>query len=367
MRYMGKLLRQGKRKTFRNYVCQFRMPVFPPGMAGKAQTLRCMTLYELGDKNPGRIVGYHALNSSSGGFCAIWIYCLNRLAFAERMGIPLAINWYASKIYQEPTPYRGTSNLFEYYFQQPYGLSVEEALNSQNVFFDYNSEFLGFDDVFHPSGPKDYKYTPEDIVLLGELNRKYIRFQPWTEKDLAADLDKLFTKERIVGVHARGTDFKLGYKGHPTAISVEKYIQTAKDQMDKYHAEKVFLATDDLDYLDAFKKAFGDRLLYYPDAVRTSNTIWNAEFDQNRKLHRYRLGYEILRDTWTLAHCDTLLCSLSYVGLMAQVLSYSEGLQYSEVIRLDDGVNRTGINLTSQEARNKVRRQWEKEQKKGGQ
>ncbi len=367
MRFIGKLLRQGKSQIFRNYVCQFRMPVFPSEKENKGKTLCCLTLYRLGENNPGRIIGYYALDSGSGGFCAIWLYCLNRLAFAEKLGIPLTINWYASKIYQEPVPYYGTTNIFEYYFMQPSGISLKETLNSQNVYFDYDSEFLGFDEVFHPNGPNDYKFTWQDIVKLGDLNRKFIRFQPQIEENLAKDLKYMLGMERVVGVHARGTDYKLGYKGHPVVIPVEEYIKTAKEQIEKHNATKIFLATDDLDYLDAFRKAFGNKLLFYPENVRTNDTIWNCEFDRDRPFHRYMLGYEVLRDTWTLAHCHCLICSLSYVGLMTQILNYSEGLSFHEVIRIDEGLHHSGIDLTRQEVRNKVRKQWEtKKQEKEG-
>ena len=167
-------------------------------------------------------------------------------------------------------------------------------------------------------------------------------------------------KEKIIGVHARGTDYKIGYKGHPTAVKSKAYINAAEEAMKACNAKKVFLATDDQEILDDFIAHFGDKLLYFKDVIRSEGNIWNCEFDIDRSHHRFNLGYEILRDTYVLGLCNGLICGLSYVGFMAQVVKKSREEEYEFFSCINPGLNDQGIDLSNQNARNQVRAMWEK-------
>lgn len=367
--FLGKILRRGMNRDFRHYVAQYRMGnaqstyVVPNGVEDKPNhRVFRWEVHELGEKNNGKIILYLANDLGYGGFCALWIYYLNRLSFAERMGMAMCINTYHSNVYQESKPYRGKrNNLFEYYFLQPGGISVDDALESKAVIYDWNNADYGFEDFFHAGGNNDYTYKEDEIEHFGRIQHKCLHFQPDIQEHLNADLSNiLLPQEKVVGVHARGTDYMIGYKGHPTAVSAETYIQKAKELLERSNAQKIFLATDDNGMLKAFLEAFGDRLLYYKDVNRSEGTVWNCEFDQERPHHRFLLGYEIIRDVITLGSCDSLVCGMSYVGFMARVIKASKQKKYECFEYIAPGINKDGIDLTSQEARNKIRAMWEK-------
>lgn len=384
VQFVGKIFRRGFSRHFRHYVVQYRAPSVPAGVKPGSKTSGRLApppylvpkgvedmpghrvfhweVHELGTLNEGKIILYLANDLGHGGFCGLWIYYLNRLSFADRMGMAMCINTYHSAMYQEPTPYRGNrNNVFEYYFEQPGGISVDDALQSRAVIYDWNNPELGFEDFFHVGGSGDYLYKPEDIEAFSRINKKYIRFQPDVRERLEKDIIQLNqNKEKYIGVHARGTDYKIGYKGHPAAITAEAYINAAEEAMADIGAGKVFLATDDKGILDAFIRHFGDKLLYFKDVVRSEGTVWNCEFDQDRPHHRFTLGYEILRDTYVLGSGDGLICGLSYVGFMAQVIKKSKDENYEVIHCINPGLNEKGIDLTSKNARDQVRAMWEK-------
>ncbi len=386
--FAGKIFRRGFSRDFRHYVVQYGAPSTPPVVTPEppmpeqpapppylvpngvedrpGHRVFHWEVHELGELNEGKIVLYLANDLGHGGFCGLWIYYLNRLSFADRMGMAMCINTYHSTMYQEPEPYRGNrNNVFEYYFEQPGGISVDDALHSRAVIYDWNNPEFGFDDFFHVGGSGDYLYKPEDIEAFSKVNKKYIRFQPDVKARLEKDIKQLNPNaEKIIGVHARGTDYKIGYKGHPTAVTTEMYIAAAEEAMKSIGAKKVFLATDDKGILEEFKKHFGGKVLYFEDVIRSEGTVWNCEFDQDRPHHRFNLGYEILRDTYVLGSGDGLICGLSYVGFMAQVIKKSKDEEYEYFTCINPGLNAEGIDLTSKNARDQVRAMWEKAVKK---
>lgn len=91
-----------------------------------------------------KIIMYLERDSGSGGFCAEWVYWLNRLSFSDKMGFKHCINWTDSQFYKESE--LENNNIFEYFFEQPANISVEDAVESQNVIFDYNTIDYGYYD-----------------------------------------------------------------------------------------------------------------------------------------------------------------------------------------------------------------------------
>ena len=65
--------------------------------------------------------------------------------------------------------------------------------------------------------------------------------------------------------------------------------------------------------LDQFKAAFGDKLIYYDDVIRSTGTVMNCFIEKEKENHHYLLGLEIIRDVYTLAACNGFVCGMSYV------------------------------------------------------
>lgn len=355
LHYILKNVRQFFNKDFRNYVCNYRLPL--TGVS--EERIRNLHVYQLGNENIGKVILYLQNDSGYGGFCAIWLYFLNRLAFSEKMGFVHCINWVKSENYKEKHLVWGTGNIFEYYFLQPYGIEPESALRSYAVVFDENTDDLGFNDAFHAGGVQDYTETDKDIEDFSLLQQKYIHLRPEVNKMVQQDMNRLLGQEKTIGIHARGTDYKIGYKNHPSFVSAEQYIIASKQLLKETGATKIFLATDDEEILSKFKDTFGEEnLLYYQDVIRSKGNRWNCSVNSHQENGIWRLGYEIIRDVYTLSSCSSLICSLSYVGVVAQIVNKAEKKPYDFVIKLTNGLNTNGFDLTDEKVRDQIKKEW---------
>ncbi len=73
----------------------------------------------------------------------------------------------------------------------------------------------------------------------------------------------------------------------------------------------------------------------------------------DRPLHYYNLGVEVLRDVYTLACCDALICGISQVSFAARYVNLALCEPFREVCVIDHGI------LTEPEAEAKERtRDW---------
>ena len=114
----------------------------------------------------------------------------------------------------------------------------------------------------------------------------------------------IFNNKKILGVHFRGTSYKKS-PGHPLPATKKQMLNMTKKIIKEEKIEKIFLVTEELDYLNFFKKEFGKMLIYLKSPYR-SNT--NDAFEiYPRKFHRYKLGREILIETLLLSTCDAFL------------------------------------------------------------
>ena len=100
----------------------------------------------------------------------------------------------------------------------------------------------------------------------------------------------------------------------PTYYQIKGLIDEA---IKKYKFDKIFLVTDQLDYLNLLKKDYG-KMLCYRNSYRSNKA---KIFDINpRKLHRYNMGVDALEDTLLMSKLDYLICSRSNMSRVALIL-----------------------------------------------
>lgn len=292
---------------------------------------------ELHDK---KIVYRITVGDETKGFCSAIRDTLYYLMYADALGMIPYIEFTNNIPYYEEKGINGSINPFEYYFEQPCHITSYEVNNCR---ISAAAETIHMEGVFNLYGlqqPKTY-YTNslEYIRVSAEMYRKYIRLNQTVEANIYGDIQYLL-KGRTIGVHYRGTDFKVGYNGHPTVVMAENHIREAKELLSSGRYEYVFLATEDGDVIKLFKKEFGDKLLMYKDVVRgTGNTnAYNMKI--NRENHHYLLGYEVLRDVYTLSKCDAFVSSNSGVGITSQIVKLSNGQTFDYCKVFEEGINK---------------------------
>ena len=284
---------------------------------------------------------YHIkMEPSNSGFFADHNRLLGLLYYADHYGMKAVVEYGEQYSYWEDHPVNGTNNPFEYYFEQPCGIGVDELKNYKMVLRCRKENGALAGQLNRSKGEKTgYGMTEEYITALGDISRKYIRLNKIVAPMIAESIENMLQGRQVLGVHIRGTDFKRNYNGHPICIDAVEYLQETLKLLDEKKYERVFLATDDSGAIRLFEDNLGDRLIYYTDVVRSSGKETVMKSRSDRADHHYILGYEVLRDMLTLAACQGLVAGLSQVSYSARIQKRSSGQQYEDMKILSKGIN----------------------------
>lgn len=311
--YVGKVISRGSDKWFRSKVLEID------------QKNNAVVLRHFGNENAGAAIYLIQYDKEKSGFFAVLNHFCRYYEFADQFGLlpvcSIAKNWlFASGKNENP---------FLDYFEQPCNISLESAQKSKCVIYS---------DYKHVGG-EIYNYSDEYVYRIADIVKKYVRFKKEILNEVQTDYDNLKLKGRVLGIHVRGSDFKKNFNKHPTAVGVEEYIEKAKAYCDEFDC--VFLATDDLEYLNRFKaeKAFQGKLFYY-DCLRSDKDVSPSFLESSRKNNQFYLAYEVIRDMLTLSKCTAFIGGKSFVSMFARVFNLAQETKYQKCVILDKGLNK---------------------------
>jgi hypothetical protein len=253
------------------------------------------------------------------GFFANFFWILDGVSLADRNGWCPVVDMQRHKTrFNERKPVHGTTNAWEYYFEQPGGITLAEA--EARDARRHDGRLLG--EFFRtPTDLADDPRVHGDVAARGRrLLERYVRVRP----DVTASIDALLPADaaRTLGVHVRGTDMRRPeVAGHPIPPPARAYLDAALRTAGDRSIDRVYLACDESETVELFHDAFGSALVV-ADAYRVSTATPTARgyrwwFGDRRPLHRYRLGREVLVDALALSRCTALLCGASNVALAA--------------------------------------------------
>lgn len=285
----------------------------------------------LGCFNYGKIIYIIQCTDRTKGFFAQHRLLLYHLMYAEEMGfIPYVL--YDDRFLYYDCMHLEETNGYEYYFEQPCHLNKKEILNSNAVIFSKDKYIERYDTNM------GYHMTEGQRKRCIDILRKYVILKKNIKNQVEKDIDSCIGNKKTLGIHVRGTDFKCEFNEHPVNVPVEEYIQIAREYLDNQSYEQIFLATDEENIIYKMKEEFGDNLVYFEDVFRGSTLQPVTLENSGRKEHRFRLGYEVLRDMYALSICDGFIGGLSQVGLFAQMQKMAEGDRFQDLIILDKGI-----------------------------
>ena len=295
-----------------------------------------------GELQTERPIYYIAPDASGSGFFSDFLRSLAYFYYADNFDLIPVIKYPQGFCYSENHEVLGTTNPYEYYFTQPgkYDLKIIDNAKCIVKARKENAALVG---QLNPSG-HGYDYSSEYLDVLGNMVSKYIKFNEETDVYLRKAIDRVISqndRDRVLGVHVRGTDFKRNYKNHPMLITTEEYLKETKKVYSDNGYNRVFLATDDTYALEIFKKEFGDNLIYFEDVIRSDGNETVMKSVNSRENHHYLLGLEVLRDAYTLGLCSGLVAGLSQVSTAARVLNRSS---YCNSRYIDEDIIFKGIN-----------------------
>lgn len=205
-----------------------------------------------GRRNEGKCVYVIRRNNKHVGLCSYMVTALGHLGYADSENmIPVIDMMYHENTYMTFSEI-GKKNAWEFFFQQPSQISLDDAYKSSRVLLSSGMGLtkqpnIGVDFFNNVDGVLDYwKY----------IYKKYIKFDPKVKKLMDSEFNRIILNgERVLGVLCRGTDYlKLHPKNHPVQPDPELVIKKTAEVFKEGKYDKIFLATEDRTIYEAFKK-----------------------------------------------------------------------------------------------------------------
>jgi len=222
-------------------------------------------------------------------------------------------------------------NSWEYYFDQPFKYSLDDIKNSKNIVLSnklqmpnrkYTIDFNIFEDL-------------RRLNFFRDLFKKYIIPNSKTMDYLITSYNNIFSgKKNILGILCRGTDY-LSKKpgGHPIQPQPEDVIKKAKETMEIYKCDFLYLATEDQDIYETFKFHFKDKLISNNQRRFKQSDFINTDYISQmlnpKNSENYQLGLDYLSSIYNLSKCDCFLGGKT-AGTIGVYLM-SEGFTYDYV------------------------------------
>lgn len=224
----------------------------------------------------------------------------------------------------------GKENAWEYFFKQPAGVSLNDISKSRNI-------VIGSGAVPPMFPYLDVKFLmgeTGEIAYWRTLAQKYMVLSDAAREAVDREYQRLFHKgDKVLGVKCRGTDYAKGKpKNHPVQPTVQQALEKAREIFEQQNCTKVFLATEDAEFYDAFLQCFGDKLITNKQNYMKYKGGSTGKEEYEQENGGFSAGMEYLVTTMLLARCDCLCagCVSATVG----ALLFTEGYEYTHLFDL---------------------------------
>lgn len=272
------------------------------------------------------------------GFFAEVHATLARLAFADMFSMTPVISWGKEFLYYESDGIEGNYNAYEYFFEQPTNFVISDIQRAYFVCKSKSTQGAWIEQNLE-KGPD---ISPLYEKKMSDIYKKYIRFNKVTADMLEQEIKKILQGKKTLGVHFRGTDFKMNYDNHPIAVTIEQEFAAIDEAIGLHGFEQIFLATDEIKAAAIFREKYGDRIVWYSDVFRGDSNVSVAFSKSDRENHHYRLGYEVLRDMYTLSMCNGFIAGISQVSICARIAKRARDEEYTYLNIIDNGKSKSG-------------------------
>lgn len=283
-----------------------------------------------GNLNPDKIFYVCRYDQPEVGILSAYLYWLNEIVEVDNMGyIPVfdLKNNYLPLVQDEDKAH--LENAWDYYFDTTNcWTNLDEVYRSKNV-------ILGWKNCSNPNAINWMtKILNEDeIKKFNRLAIKYMDFSPEIKARAKLILGKVPKGNKVLGMALRVGFLRgqlLGYerfRRHPKQKSLEETLELAHDMMDRWQCDYIFISVEDREWLEAFKRSFGDKCLwveremghYFDHGVPVTDPEYLAEEFKKVTVQKKTLDY--LTEVYILSQCDALFGSLSSSMTVAQILN----------------------------------------------
>jgi hypothetical protein len=322
---------------------------------GMNRTFRFVSYGDLNKDKPLYLIKKDSGHNAA--FGAYYLQTVMYLAIADFFGFTPVVEW-KSLMLQKDDHAPGGDNIFEYFYEQPCGISVDEAMNSYHVALATG----------HSIVPQETYYDVvlnDTFSLYGKSAERLLRLTPPIQAYVSERVNSILEGKKTLGVHVRGGGYKTANNYHAVGVEPTEHLAEAKKAVAEHGFERIFLATDEEDVVKMFKDAFGQMVVYYGDVVRNPPGVvaevlmTTMDKTKPRPDHGYRLLFEVLADVYTLAACQGLIAGLTNVP-MAAVYANGDRFEYRRFI--NKGIY--GYDVPSPRSKNTLVKKGERQYKK---
>ncbi len=263
-----------------------------------------------GEKNPDKIFYVIYRTPYEAGFFSNFAHVVGHLKLIQGTDlIPVVDFQHFKTFYNVQEPINGARNAWEYYFEQLSPYSLDEVYQSKHVLF-CDGQY-----------PHDAEFKENEE---SELSKRAFNVKK-SVVDSLEQYEKEFDGKKVLGIHFRGKDLNI-FPKHPFGATEKQMFKYTDECIEKFGVEKIFVATDEKKYLEAYIKRYGD-MVFFAENFRTRKT---NEFNVNpRKNHRYLLGLEVLTDLLLLLKCQGIIHGESNISETARLLKQDYEFDYS--------------------------------------
>ena len=286
-------------------------------------------IYSFGEKNPDKVFYVIRINFG-GGLFAIVLYVLSEIKYAKSINaIPIVDMENFINKYNEGKKIKKTFNSWKYYFDDISKFTLDEIYDSKSVLINSG--------IPNERMPRHWKIDPD---LYNNYFVKYIRINKEFIK-MSDNFSKIhFKNKKVLGVHFRGKGMN-NTPNHPFGPTPTQMFLKVDQYLSEKKFDKIFLVTDQKNYLELFKKRYGNKVCFC-NTFR-SNTIRAFHYKDARLNHRYKMGRNILLEMLLLSKLSALICSRSNVSQLASLISKNNNY---EVFEIWNGMNSKKILLS---------------------
>jgi len=243
------------------------------------------------------------------GFFSNLIFVVNHIKIALDMGfIPMVDMQNFTNIYNEKEKIFNTFNSWEYYYEQISPYTLEEVYKSKNIILT--------DRIFYAGN--DFSNDINEKKELVEILNKYIKVKKNKLRAIRYLKNKLFQNKKILGIHFRGTGYKFSQVRYP--ITINQMINKVNELLETENYEKIFIMTEDENNFKVLEKYYGKKLIFSNTSVR-GKTNMEVYDKYPRSRHRYKIGRNVLIETYLLSYCDGFIDIETNPKIMVQALN----------------------------------------------
>lgn len=283
-----------------------------------------------GLKNASQTIYIIRRPSKNVGLLSYVITILGHVQKAVDMGYKVVVDM---KNYENMYRQNRRDNAWEYFFEQPSNISLNDAYKSKNV-------ILAADMILEkrPNDTNDFYYDEHNRKYWQQLCKEYIRVNSSMNQYVDEIKDKLFDEfgnQKVLGVLCRGTDYtSLKPKFHPIQPSAKQLIQRIRELKELYRIDKIFLVTEDKKILEEFQREFTPDILKFLNTKRFSGSEQEYLINtmNKEKVNTKQQGIDYLAQILLLAKCNYFIGGRTSGSV--GVALFTEGFEYEEYFDL---------------------------------